>query len=153
MSLERVMKKRLAGKKFYRYEFSKDPHMQDLRGADLRGISAIECDFSGVDLSESLMSEGNFYGSKFEDTNLSHADISNAIMANTVMKPRDAFDMTLTLNCASFDGMKTDNSHFLGFINFALMMHIDDTALKNRIIEAIGAETYVAVQRMFRGRT
>lgn len=148
MSFERVAKKKIVGK-FYKHDFSVDPNM---KGADLRGISALECNFDGVDLTEALMSEGNFYGSSFVDTKMSHADLSNAILANSVFKPKDAFDITVTLNCASFEGIKTDHSHFLGLINCALMMTIDDVDLKNRIIEAIGAETYVALQKLFRSR-
>ena len=138
--------RRSANKRFYQEDFSG----LDLSNADFRNATFHECNFRGANLSYANFTSANCWGSDFEDAICYRANFTDAVLANTNFLPREAFGITLTLNCDSFDGMKVSNKLFQYWLYIASLMEPPDKSLSDKLIAGLGAENYVKLAKIFR---
>ena len=141
----------LTNKKFYKKNF-KELFGDDLRRSDLRGVSALDCNFDDVDMSEALCEGANFYGSSFVGTRMHSTNMKDAILANTTLDPSEAFGMIVSLKCGTFERTKVSKDWFLKLLYLISLMECEDKSLSDGLIALIGAETYVTLQQSFKNR-
>lgn len=125
---------------------------QELRGAKFRGADCIDCNFSNADLSNADFEGANCFGSDFTDTKCNRTNFKDAILAGTKFFPADTFGMTISMRCETFDGMQVSRMWWWCWIYFALMMvpqKNEEEGLHTRLINAIGADRYVRLRRLF----
>jgi uncharacterized protein YjbI with pentapeptide repeats len=100
--------KNFKGQKFYDHDFSN----QDLRKADMRRATFIDCNFDNADMTYADCEGSNFYRSSFKNTKLYYASFKNASLAEIKFYPQNAFGLTISLDCNSFDNVEI-SAHYL----------------------------------------
>lgn len=134
--------------KYFKQDFSEvDWSSQDLRGREFH-----LCAFRRADLSYANAEGVNFYGSDFTGARLYHLNAKDAVMAKTIMAPRDALGMTVTLDCNTFDGMEFSRMGWalMGFL--LSLAKAPEKKLQDAIRAALPEETK-ALEAVLRWRT
>jgi uncharacterized protein YjbI with pentapeptide repeats len=147
-----------SGKKFNRKDFTN----QDLKFANFRNASVIECDFSGADLTYANFTGCNCYGSNFTNAIMSRTNLMDANLQRSIMKPKDAFGMTLTMKCESFTDMEIDDTWLKVWLFLPAQMKLPELSEKqisngektwlDKIIILLGEKTYVKFRSIFANR-
>jgi len=147
-----------SGKKFNRKDFSK----QDLKYANFRNASLIECNFTEADLTYANFTGANCYGSNFTNAIMSRTNLMDANLQRTIMKPKDAFGMTLTMKCESFTDMEIDDIWLRVWLFLPCQMKLPSLSPKqignnekswlDKIIILLGEKTYVKYRSIFANR-
>lgn len=142
----------LSRQRFYKHDFSG----QDLSKAKMKHSLFSECNFDNADMSEADCQGSEFFGSTFRDTKLYRTNFADAKLANTVFMPRDAFGITLTMNCKTFENMQVSQLWLLSFLMLGSMMLPETepvkTDFRDGILAVIGAERYTKLRAMFARR-
>lgn len=134
--------------------FSKDFSGQDLRDNNLSNSEFVCCNFNNADLSNVDCSHSKFIAGSMVDTKCTNTNFAQTRLA-TKFYPRDAYGMTLTLQCSTFKGMTISKMWWFGWLYFALMMVPEkerDVDLRDQVISAIGTKRYLQLQSLFRAR-
>lgn len=143
------MEKKYQGKRFYRYDFSKE---RDLTKADFRGASLIECIFDDIDLSYAMFDGANLYASSFKGACLNYASFRDATMVKCNLNAKSMVDVTITLNCNAISEAEISNDQFIYWLYMGVQMNGYDPALKEKVIDVIGPEKFQALDRMFKSQ-
>lgn len=142
----------LSRKKFYQVDFSK----QDLSRMKMRQSLFHRCNFDDADMTESDCEGTEFIGSTFRDTVMYQTNCKDAKLAGTVFMPKDAFGLTITLRCKTFDKMKVSPLWWYVWLMFGSLMQpgsvADTEELHNRLIQAVGPERYVKLTSLLHKR-
>lgn len=137
--------------KFFRKDFSG----QDLSGQDLSHSEFTCCNFTDTNLSNANCSYSDFTGSLLERTKCTHTNFMKSKLA-CAFRPSDAYGMTLTLECSTFKGMVISRLWWFGYMYFGLLMKPVEDASKEdlhlKVIEALGKERYLKLNRLFSTR-
>jgi uncharacterized protein YjbI with pentapeptide repeats len=143
---------KLSRQKFYNADFSD----MDLSRRKLRQSLFYQCKFDRANMSEADCEGSDFFGSSFVDTVCYRTNFKDAKLANTKFLPKDAFGITLTMQCKTFDGMHVSQNYFYAWLIFATMMKPDkfpvQEDLLNSLVVAIGPERYVKLKALFTKR-
>ena len=136
----------LSRQKFFRKDFSG----QDLSGQDLSHSDFICCKFDDADLSRANCSHSNFTGASLRNTKCTFTDFAHSCLA-CVFEPSDAYGITLTMHCNTFDQMRISKMWWYGFMFFATMMKVEkDPKLHTALKQFIGDDYYEKLQRLFK---
>lgn len=132
---------------------------QDFAGMDLKGIPMhhskfnlckfIDADISGNDCSHSDFSGSNLTNVRCNGTNFAHSILSCRFF------PKDAFGITVTLECRTFQGMLVSKLWWFAWVYFALIMVPEKdkgTNLNDLLIAALGADRYIKLKQIFDAR-
>ena len=143
-------KKNYRESKYYREDFSG----KDLAYADFRNASLIGCNFSNANCPYANFEAANCREANFTGTNLYRANFKDAALADSIFEPKDAFGMTITLNCETVDGMKIGKIWWFDWVMMALRMRVPlpEEDLELKIINAIGRERYIGLRQLFERR-
>ena len=119
-------------KQFANYKFAHGCSFEgkDLVHADFRGAALVHCNFKGADLSYANLEGANCYGADFTDAKLYKTNFRDATLAKTIMHPRDAFGITLTMTCDTFEGMDVSNKWNVQWFFLTLMMKQEEAIEK-----------------------
>lgn len=138
--------------RFYSVDFSG----LDLSGLKMKYSLMHNCNFNNCNMSNTDCQGSEFFGSTFIDTNCYRTNFRDAKLANTIFAPKDAFGITVTLHCKSFENMRVPQLWYLSWLMLATMMIPDQTPIKenfkDKLIGVIGAERYVKLQNLLRKR-
>ena len=140
--------KKSANRKFYREDFSG----LNLSKSDFRSASIIECDFTGTDLRYANFENANCFGSNFESVDLYRANFKEASLADTLMNPRDAYGLTLTMTCATVHKMRVSERLFVYWLFMATLMKAPTEEWGQKLVTMIGPELLDKLQKGFRER-
>lgn len=135
--------------------FGKDFSGQNLRKARMNASTFKNCIFDRADLTDANCEGSEFHGSTFKNSVCVHTNFRAAKMQNVLWAPADAFGCTFSMTCQTYRGMKFSRIWFLSHLQFALMMEADfegGKQMQDAIIAAMGTDTYVKMQQLFRGR-
>ena len=143
----------LSRQKFYGVDFSG----KNLAKKKMRQSLFMSCKFDGADMTEADCEGSEFVGSTFRDTICYRTNFKDAKLAGTIFEPKDAFGMTITLQCQTFNNMKISALWFYAWLIFGSLMTplklpAGGENLMDGIIAAIGAERYVKLRSMFAKR-
>lgn len=122
---------------------------QDLAHADFRSATLIGCDFSEADLSYANFEGANCRGANFTATRLYRSNFKDAALADSIFEPKDAFGMTITLQCETFDGVKAAPLWYLSLIMLTLRMQCPEPELDLKLISAMGPQRYEGLRHIF----
>lgn len=146
-SVREGRKKVFTNQKFYGRSFAD----QDLSHADFRGATLCECDFSNSNLEYALFEGANCYRANFAQARLYHTNFKDAVLAQSRMDPRDAFGMTLSLTCDTFDRMELGERWLASWLYMATLALMPDE-LRKKVRAIIGEPRMDALDRIFRER-
>jgi hypothetical protein len=139
----------LSRQRFYSVDFSN----QDLSKCLMKNTLFHGCNFDDADMSESECEGSEFFGSTFRNTICYRTNFKDAKLANTVFAPKDAFGITVSLQCKSFENMQVPQLWFLSWLLFSSMMIPDPGPIKQDfhadVLGIIGAERYVKLKALF----
>lgn len=129
---------------------------QDFSKKDLSYSEFLSCNFDDCNLSEANCEGCNFTGSTFRRTNMYRTNACNAKFAGTVFEPRDAYGITLTFDCATWNGMKIGQLWWYAALTMwattiPAPLPVKEP-LQEKLIALIGPTRYVALKKMLRGR-
>lgn len=138
------------GKTFYNQKFyGKSFVGEDLSHSDFRSATLIRCDFSDADLSYANFEGANCREAIFKNTRLYRANFKDAALADSIFEPKDAFGITLTMHCESFDGVKASPLWYLCLIMLTLRMECPEPELDLKLISAMDPERYKGFRVLF----
>lgn len=135
-------------RKLYDRDFSN----QDLSHADFRGCTLVNCNFDNSDLSYATFEGANCYRSSFRQSKLFHTSFKDAVLAETIMDPRDAFGMTISLSCDAMDKAKIGKNYAAAWLMMLGMMELTPefkVKLDELVRDLIGEERAQKLQRYF----
>jgi hypothetical protein len=132
-------------KKFYNHSFKG----QDLSHADFRSATLIGCDFTEADLSYANFEGANCRGANFTTTRLYRTNFKDAALADSIFEPKDAFGMTITLSCETFDGMKMSKLWYLVWLMLLLRSKPPEEEMELKLINVIEPERYAGLRTLF----
>jgi len=144
--------KDLSRQKHYGVDFSG----QNLSRLRMKQSLFHRCNFDNADMTEADCEGSEFFGSTFRDTVMYRTNCKDAKLAATIFEPKDAFGLTVTLQCKTFDKMKVSPMWWYTFICLATLMlpgNVKDQELMiNALIQAIGPERYVRLRTLLQKR-
>jgi uncharacterized protein YjbI with pentapeptide repeats len=144
--------KELSRVKMYNTDFSG----QDLSKLRMRQSLFHNCNFDKADMTETDCEGTDFFGSTFRETVMYRTNGKDAKFAGTIFEPKDAFGLTITCSCKTFNGMHISNIWWYNFIMYALLMKPgtdeDTKKLHNGLIQVIGPARYVKLKALFSKR-
>ena len=100
-------------------------------------------DFEGANLMFSKWPESTIHRTNFKDAKLCDADMSEA---------KDFFGTTITLECASFMGLKLKPGHWFGFLFYGLLMCPPSQEVKEKLQLFFGEERYTTLKNLYASR-
>lgn len=122
----------------------------------LRPVHAIfhHCIFDGGDIADSNFYKSDFLGSSFRGTNMHETVMVKCRMPHMIFEPRDAFGISFSFTCQTFQHGVISPFWYLSWFILANSMTITKHApypddLQARIIDAIGAERFVKLKKLF----
>jgi hypothetical protein len=128
--------RRYANKPLQRADFSK----MDLANADFRNARLQEADFTESDLSRADFTDANLWGACFRKAKLYKAILKRANLAKCDFEGADLRDITITLNCDTFEDLKLPDKWLKCWLFFPLIMDIPEE-MKKKLADIIGSET------------
>jgi uncharacterized protein YjbI with pentapeptide repeats len=144
--------KDLSRQKLYGTDFSG----QNLSRLRMRQSLYHRCNFDNADMTETDCEGSEFFGSTFRDTIMYRTNCKDAKLAGTVFEPKDAFGITLTMQCKTFDKMKVSPQWWYIYAMFGCLMLPgsvkEQEELQNRLIQMIGPERYVRLRTLLAKR-
>lgn len=142
----------LARKKFSNHNFSG----RDLSKHDLSYSLFHFCNFDRANLTEADCTGSDFLGSSFVDSICYRTNFKDARLMGTVFRPKEAFGITVTLQCDTFRGMQVSQLWWYGWLTLLTMTVPEgrpaQESVKDRLVGLIGAERYLRLKIMFRRR-
>jgi uncharacterized protein YjbI with pentapeptide repeats len=134
--------------------FAKDFSGIDLRGVPMHHSRFNLCKFVGSDMSGNDCSHSDFSGSDLTNVRCNGTDFGHSTLGCRFY-PKDAFGITLTMECRTFKGMMVSKLWWLSFVFFATLMipEKDKGAdLNDLLIKALGGERYIKLKQLFEAR-
>lgn len=127
-------------------------------GWDFTGCTFIACNFDDCNLNGADFTGCDLIGSTFRRTHCRYTNFRMAMLHHTVFDPADAYGMTLTCRCETFDNMHVSQLYWFAFIMYGTLMDPEKdrplkTDLKAELIGMIGAERYHRLSQMFMSRS
>jgi uncharacterized protein YjbI with pentapeptide repeats len=142
----------LSKKKIYTTDFSGC----DLSRLKLKHSLFMNCNFDRSDMSETDCEGSEFFGSTFRDTICYRTNFKDAKLAGTLFHPKDAFGMTITLTCKTFEDMKVSKLWWYMWLMFGTLLRpeclLGEQDLRDKLIVCIGAEKYVKLGALMKQR-
>jgi hypothetical protein len=134
--------------------FNKDFSDMDLKGVPMDHSVFTLCKFKNADISGNDCSYSNFSGSDLTDviansTNFAHSQLGCRFF------PKDAYGITLTLECKTFQGMVVGKLWWYAWLYFAAIMLPEKDEGKDLVdilIKAIGSQKYLTLKKIFEAR-
>ena len=109
-------------RKFYDTDFSN----RDLTHADFRGCTLVNCNFDSSDLSYATFEGANCHGSTFRQSNLYHTSFKDAVLAHCTMDPRNAYGITISMTCDTFDKVKIGTGWMAALLYYPMIAEIPE---------------------------
>jgi len=134
--------------------FRKDFSGMDLRGVPMHHSRFNLCNFRGADLSGNDCSYSDFGGSDLTDVRCNGTNFAHSKLACRFY-PKDAFGITVTLECATFQGMIVSKLWWLSWVYFAMLMAPEKDKgvnLLDLLRQALGYERYTSLKQIFERR-
>lgn len=141
-----VPDKRFVNKKFFGKDFSN----MDLSNADFRNCTLCECNFENSDLTKADFKGANLWGANLKGTIMRMTSFEDAILSKSIFDPKLIFGVTITLTCNTFDKVKIGRTAWLYWLYMPLLMEAPDQEIADRLINALGRDTYVALSKVFK---
>ena len=142
----------MSRKKYYNQNFAG----KDLSHKKMRSSFFYRCNFDNSDMSHTDAEGSEFVGCSFVDTTCYFTNFKDAKLAGNIFKPKDAYGMTLTMSCKTFEGMETKQLWWFAMLVFATMMvperEPSNEDLNAKLIAMIGADRYIKLRSMFSKR-
>ena len=139
-------------RKFFDTDFSG----QDLTHADFRGCTLVNCNFDNSNLRYATFEGANCMGSSFRQASLYHTNFKDAILQKAILDPRDAFGMTLSIACDTFDKAELGKIWLAGWLYLPLLAQLPEGTkekLEAILVDLIGEERLKGLERHFADRT
>lgn len=134
--------------------FAKDFSGMDLRGVPMHHSRFNLCKFRDTDIRGNDCTHSDFSGSDLTNVNCNGTDFAHTILGCRFF-PKDAFGITITLECRTFRGMLVSKLWWFAWIYFALLMIPEKdkgTNLSDILIQALGCERYTRLKQLFANR-
>lgn len=122
---------------------------RDLRQADFRNARLHFANFRGAKLKYANFESANLYGADFTDADMHRVNLKDANTSHTVMKPKDLFGVTVTLECKSFQDMELDPGMWWGWMMYMLLMKPPSDEARDRVIMAMGVERWDVLRKQY----
>jgi hypothetical protein len=126
---------------------------RDMAGKKMDHSLFIRCCFDRSNMSNAEAEWSSFDYSSFKETKLSYTSFKESSLTGTIFEPSDAYGMTLTLQCKTFQGIRISQLWFLCWLLFGSMMtaakYPVDEPWNDKLIALIGAERYVKLKALF----
>lgn len=139
----------LAGKRWEYQDFSG----MYLRKADMRRAVFFNCNFDNADMTEADCTGSDFSGSTARGTNCYYTNFTRCKLPS-VFEPKDAFGMTVTLECSTFTGVQVSQLYWYSWLMLLAQMTPATTPVKENLrdglIALIGSTRYVKLLTLFR---
>lgn len=124
----------------------------DLEGADFRGASLVGAKFNEANLKFAHFENANCVGSDFTDAVMHRASLKDTNMSRTKFLPKDAFGLTVTLECKSFQDMEISEGWWGGWLMYGLVMKPPTEEHRARLIQAIGLAQWEILRSQYANR-
>lgn len=124
----------------------------DLKNADFRGCSLKLAKFNNANLTYANFESANCYGADFTDAILHRTNFKDANLSSVIFKPKDAFGITVTLECKSFQDMKITRNWWAGWLFYGLIMEVPDKDARDRLIQAMGVDYWEVLRTQYATR-
>jgi pentapeptide repeat protein len=147
MSDEKVVPLSLSGGKYFRRDFSG----MDLKGVEMHHSQFTICNFRDADISGNDCSHSNFSGSDFTNIRCNMTNFAHSVL-NCKFFPKDAFGITVTLECKNFRGMTVSKLWWQAWVYFALLMIPEKdkgVELTDLLLQALGKDRYIRLKQIF----
>ena len=152
-TIDLIQQGMVAGKKFKGMKFTNaDFTGMDLKNADFRGCSLPYAKFVNADLTYAKFEGANLYHADFTDAVLHRTDFKEANLSCTIMRCKEMFGITITLECKSFQDMEASPGWWAGFIFYGLLMKPPSDEARDRLIQAMGLEYWETLRRQYASR-
>ena len=142
--------KDLSYKQFFNQDFSD----MDLKGVPMHHSRFTLCNFTNADISANDCSHSDFSGSILKDVKCNGTNFAHSILGCRFY-PKDAYGITVTLECRTFRGMVVSKLWWLAWVYFALIMlpeKDNGVSLTDLLIKGLGAERYLKLKKIFDAR-
>lgn len=110
------------------------------------------CNFDDADMSESDFEHCDFTGSSFRRTNCFYTSFKRSLLAATEFAPSNAFGMTMTFHCKTFENMSLSQNWWYYWLMLIASTNPGsgpvEGPLKDQLIAAIGADRYVKLKQI-----
>lgn len=130
--------------------FSHDFSGQDLSRMSFNHGTFVTCNFRGCDLTQTTFVGANCYGSDFKDAIMDRTNFKDAVLASSIFDPKYIFGVTLTMTCDTFANMKIGRTALLYWVYMPLLMDSADKELTDKLVNAIGTDQFLALNKVFR---
>lgn len=140
----------LSGKSYFNKDFSG----MDLKGVPMHHSRFALCKFVGTDITGNDCSHSDFSGSDLTDVRCNGANFAHTILGCRFF-PKDAFGITVTLECRTFQGMLVNKLWWMAWVYFALIMIPEKDGgvnLNDLLISALGSDRYIKLKKLFDAR-
>ncbi len=128
----------------------------DLKKRVLRNSVFENCDFDDVDMSEADCTGSSFINCTFRNTLMYRTNFKDVGFGSSIFEPKDAYGITITMECKTFQNMQVSHWWFFAFLMFATQMRpvreIGKEDLRNTLISCIGAIRYNKLCALFSRR-
>lgn len=121
----------------------------DLRSADFRNARLHFAKFCGAGLKYANFESANLCSADFTNADLHRANFKDADLSYSIMKPRDALGLTITLECKSFEGMEVEPGYWYGWLMYALLMKAPSEEARDSLIATMGVERWNVLRRQY----
>jgi uncharacterized protein YjbI with pentapeptide repeats len=147
MSEDREVPKDLSNKKWFHQDFSG----MDLKGVPMHHSRFTICNFTGVDISGNDCTHSDFSGSNLTDVRCNGTDFGHSVLGCRFF-PKDAYGMTVTLECRTFKGMVVSKLWYLSWLYLATLTIPENDKgvnLRDLVIGALGFERFAKLKKIF----
>lgn len=134
--------------KYYNHDFSG----QNFSYCDFRGASLMGCKFNDCDLSYTNFEGANLRGAEIVGARCYRTNFKDASLAGARFEPKDAFGVTMTMNCETYDGMRPAKLWWYMVLMLLLLTKPDDPQMELDLIKAIGPERYDGLRTIMQRR-
>jgi hypothetical protein len=142
-----------AGKSFYNQKLlNHDFSGQKLDHADFRCACLIGANFNDADLSYANFEGANLRGASLVGTRCYRTNFKDAALACSNFEPKDAFGVTFTFACESFDQAKVAKLWWYMWLMMLLRMKPPEEDMELDVIKIIGPDRYAGLQQLMARR-
>lgn len=124
----------------------------DLEKADFRGAAVPYASFKRCNLKFSNFEGANCTCADFTDANAHRMNLKDAQMCNAKFLVKDAFGVTITMDCSSFMGLEVPDGFWWGFLFYGLLMKAPSDQAREKLELCMGPERYTVLRQQYASR-